>query len=159
MPEQKIIVNAGGFDFEFKKDEIAKFEIVNNKKENFSFLYENQNIKGNIISADNKKYTIEIDGERFPVQIKNELDQVLDQMGLNKPKTNKINAIKAPMPGLVIEICVNEGQEIVENDKVLILEAMKMENVIKIPHEAVVKKILVKTGQAVEKGQTLIELA
>lgn len=68
------------------------------------------------------------------------MDQVLDQMGLNKPKTNKINAIKAPMPGLVIEICVNEGQEIVENDKVLILEAMKMENVIKIPHEAVVKK-------------------
>ena len=77
----------------------------------------------------------------------------------NKPKTNKINAIKPTMPGLVIEICVNEGQEIVENDKVLILEAMKMENVIKIPHEAVVKKILVKTGQAVEKGQTLIELA
>ncbi|MCP9768018.1 acetyl-CoA carboxylase biotin carboxyl carrier protein subunit [Lacihabitans sp. LS3-19] len=159
MPEQKIIVNAGGFDFEFEKDKIAKFEIVNNKDENFSFLYENQNIKGNIISADNKKYIIELDGERFPVQIKNELDQVLDQMGLNKPKTTKINAIKAPMPGLVIEICVTEGQEIIENDKVLILEAMKMENVIKIPHEAVVKKILVKTGQAVEKGQTLIELA
>jgi biotin carboxyl carrier protein len=158
MPNQKIIVNAGGFEFEFEKEEIEKFEIVNNKEENFGFLYENQNIKGHIIAAENKKYVVEIDGERFQVQIKNELDRILDQMGLNKPNLTKINLIKAPMPGLVLEICVGEGQEIAENDKVLILEAMKMENVIKTTQGAVVKKILVKTGQAVEKGQILIEL-
>ena len=62
------------------------------------------------------------------------------------------------MPGLVLEIAVSDGQEVNEGDKMLVLEAMKMENSILIQTNATIKKVIVTAGQAVEKGQVLIEL-
>ena len=62
------------------------------------------------------------------------------------------------MPGLVLEIAVTEGQEVKEGDKILILEAMKMENSILIHTNAKIKRIAVSAGQAVDKGQVLVEL-
>ena len=158
MPDKNIMVNAGGYEFSFAESEIAALDVLNKNVEDFSLIHQQRIIKGEVISAKGKNYKVEIDGERFQVQIKTQLDQILDTMGLNKPKVSKIRSIKAPMPGLVIEINVEEGQTVSENDKMLILEAMKMENVIKIPHEAVVKKINIVKGQAVDKGQVLIEL-
>lgn len=61
------------------------------------------------------------------------------------------------MPGLVLEISVADGQEVNAGDSLLILEAMKMENIIKSPGQGVIDEILVKTGQAVDKGQLLIK--
>ena len=69
---------------------------------------------------------------------------------------SKLNEIKAPMPGLVVRITVEEGAEVKKGDSLLVLEAMKMENVIKAPGDAVVGKIKVNAGQAVEKNQLLI---
>jgi acetyl/propionyl-CoA carboxylase alpha subunit len=158
MSDKNIIVSAGGFEFSFSENEIAAIDVLNKNVEDFCLIHQQKIIKGEVITAKGKNYKVEIDGERFQVQIKNQLDQILDNMGLNKPKVSKMKSIKAPMPGLVIEINVEEGQKVSENEKILILEAMKMENVIKIPHEAVVKKINIVKGQAVDKGQVLIEL-
>jgi len=58
----------------------------------------------------------------------------------------------------VLHVSVTEGQEIKEGEPVLVLEAMKMENSIVLHGDAKIKKILVKTGQSVEKGQVLVEL-
>ena len=63
------------------------------------------------------------------------------------------------MPGKVLRVDVQEGQELKKSDSVLILEAMKMENAIKSPGNGVVKKILVKQGDAVEKGMVMVEMA
>ena len=79
-------------------------------------------------------------------------------MGFGSGSSKQIKEIKAPMPGLVLEIAVVDGQDIKEGDKILILEAMKMENCIIIQTNARIKKILVAAGQAVEKGQVLVEL-
>jgi biotin carboxyl carrier protein len=62
------------------------------------------------------------------------------------------------MPGLVLEINVIAGDEVVEGQKILILEAMKMENSILIHTNARIKKVVVSAGQAVDKGQVLVEL-
>jgi biotin carboxyl carrier protein len=62
------------------------------------------------------------------------------------------------MPGMVIEVSVEDGQQVAEGDRLLILEAMKMENSINIPVTAKIRKVLVKKGQAVEKNQVMIEL-
>ena len=105
-----------------------------------------------------KQVQLEIDGEIFDITIKDELDTMLDKMGFNTTSSRHIKEIKAPMPGLVMEVAVIEGQEVLEGDKILILEAMKMEHSIIIHANATIKKILVKTGQAVEKGQVLVEL-
>ena len=66
--------------------------------------------------------------------------------------------IHAPMPGLVLEINVSEGQEVEKGDPLLILEAMKMENVIKAPGNGIIKKIHVEKGNPVEKNELLVEL-
>ena len=79
-------------------------------------------------------------------------------MGFGIASAKQIKEIKAPMPGLVLEIAVSDGQEVNEGDKILILEAMKMENSILIHTHATIKKVIVTKGQAVEKGQVLIEL-
>jgi biotin carboxyl carrier protein len=68
-----------------------------------------------------------------------------------------MNNVKAPMPGLVVNILVEIGQEIKKGDSLVILEAMKMENVLKATGDAKVKSILISKGGAVTKGQIMIE--
>jgi biotin carboxyl carrier protein len=91
------------------------------------------------------------------VNINNALDQQIEALGFEIGASKKINEIKAPMPGLILEISVNVGQEVKENDALLILEAMKMENVIKSPCDGIIKSIKVKQGEAVDKNSLLIE--
>jgi biotin carboxyl carrier protein len=79
-------------------------------------------------------------------------------MGFGLAANKQIKEIKAPMPGLVLEIAVTDGQEVNDGDKILILGAMKMENSILIHTCARIKKVAVVSGQAVEKGQVLVEL-
>ena len=60
------------------------------------------------------------------------------------------------MPGLVLEVLVKPGQTVKKGDKILVLEAMKMENIIKSPGEGIVKECLAEVGATVEKNQILI---
>jgi biotin carboxyl carrier protein len=106
-----------------------------------------------------KLLQLRINGSRYDLAIKEPIDQLLQKMGFNISSVKKVDAIKAPMPGLVLKILVTEGQEIKKGEPVLILEAMKMENVFKAPADAVVKAIKVVERKAVEKGEVLIELA
>jgi biotin carboxyl carrier protein len=85
------------------------------------------------------------------------MDLLLLQMGLNNNSTGKVNSIKAPMPGLILEINAQQGDVVSPGDTLLVLEAMKMENVIKASGEGTVKSVRVSKGQSVEKGQVLIE--
>lgn len=66
--------------------------------------------------------------------------------------------IESPMAGKVLEILVNEGKNISEDDEVIILEAMKMENPIYAPENGVVKEIKVKVGQQITEGEIIMVL-
>jgi biotin carboxyl carrier protein len=111
------------------------------------------------IDRDTKEIRIKVNNTSYTLTIKEPIDQLLQKMGLNLSQTKKAEAIKAPMPGLVLKILVTEGQQLKKGDPVLILEAMKMENVFKAPADAVVKAIKTEEKKAVEKGEVLIELA
>jgi biotin carboxyl carrier protein len=78
-------------------------------------------------------------------------------MGFEIGATKKVNEIKAPMPGLILAIHKEVGQEVKENDTLLILEAMKMENALTSPRDGIIKSILIVTGQTVNKNELLIE--
>jgi biotin carboxyl carrier protein len=82
---------------------------------------------------------------------------LLEKMGISAANAGKVNNIKAPMPGLIITLKVAVGDTVKAGDQLLILEAMKMENILKSPGDGVVKKIKVKKGDSVEKNQVLIE--
>lgn len=153
-------VKTNGFLFSFTKDEIDKADMVALSAMSFNIIKDHRCRNAKLLEADAtaKKLTIEIEGETFDVEIKDELEQMLDQMGFGKASIKQVKEIKAPMPGLVLEIAVTDGQEVREGDKLLILEAMKMENSIMIQTSAIINKVSVSVGQAVEKGQVLVEL-
>lgn len=104
-----------------------------------------------------KTLTISLNGKTISVTLKEPLDDLLHSMGLDKMATAKVSHVKAPMPGLVLNVLVEAGQEVKKGDKLLVLEAMKMENIIKAAGDGKVGRIAVKKGQAVDKNQTLIE--
>lgn len=106
-----------------------------------------------------KTFTIKINHEIHKVELRDRYDDLLQQLGFDKHVTAKVNDIKAPMPGLVKDILVAEGQQLAAGDSVVILEAMKMENILKCPADAVVKSIKVKKGATVEKNEVMIMLA
>ena len=153
-------VKANEFEFSFSKEEIAAVDFVKKSPTEFNLIKNHRSVNAKLIAANStcKKLTIEIEGESFAIDIKDELDQVVEKMGFGSPSGKLIKEIKAPMPGLVLEINVADGQAVNEGDKILILEAMKMENSIMIQTNAIIKRIAVTSGQAVEKGQLLVEL-
>ena len=162
MPDdvKKYNVKANGFLFSFTKDEIDRADLVALSPVSFNLIKDKRVINAKLLeaSATAKRLTIEIEGETFDIEIKDELDQVLDQMGFGKASIKQVKEIHAPMPGLVLEIAVTDGQQVNTRDKLIILEAMKMENSIIIQTNAIIKRISVTAGQAVEKGQVLVEL-
>ena len=98
-----------------------------------------------------------VNNNRYEVDISDRLDLLINEMGFALGSVKDIASIEAPMPGLILEINVKEGQEVSEDDPLLILEAMKMENVITSPRNGVIKHIAVTKGEAVEKNRLLIE--
>lgn len=153
-------VKANDFVFYFDETEITHVDLVQKSPTEFNCIKEFRSVNAVLVEADsvNKKFKISVEGEIFLVEIKDELDQMLEKMGFGMAASKQLTHIKAPMPGLVLEINVTEGQALNPGDKILILEAMKMENSIMIPSPATIKKILVSKGQAVDRGQVLIEL-
>jgi biotin carboxyl carrier protein len=153
-------VKANDFLFSFTHAEINDADLVQRSPTEFHLIKDHHCVNAKLINADAtaKTQAIELEGETFTIEIKDELDQELEQMGFGLAANKQIKEIKAPMPGLVLEIAVTDGQEVNEGDKILILGAMKMENSILIRTSATVKKVIVVSGQAVEKGQVLVEL-
>ena len=108
------------------------------------------------LDTDNKLAILRINGRKYTLKLKDQFDQLLKDLGLENMAVKKVSEIKSPMPGLVLDILVSPGDEIKKGDQVLVLEAMKMENIIKSQTDAVVKSIDIEKGVAVEKGEVLI---
>lgn len=104
-----------------------------------------------------KVLTLRVNGQSYVVELRNELDELLEQMGMGPGAGTVQSKIKAPMPGLVLEVFVSEGQDVAKDEPLLILEAMKMENVIKAPQEGKVKRVSVEKGKAIDKNALLVE--
>jgi biotin carboxyl carrier protein len=126
---------------------------------NFHILYKNKSYRAEVVKADRvtKTFELKINNNLHTVEVKDKFDLLLEKMGMVNTGVGKVNNIKAPMPGLVIDMKVKAGDVVKAGDALLILEAMKMENIIKSPGDATIKNVKAKKGDSVEKGQVLIE--
>lgn len=135
------------------------FDAIATGPATYHALKDNIPYRAEITSADflKKSYTVTVNNNTYEVHIADALDQLIKNMGFEMGTAKQVNEIKAPIPGLILEISVAPGQAVQENDTLLILEAMKMENTFHSPRAGVIKSIAVTKGQAVDKGQLLIE--
>lgn len=125
----------------------------------FHILLNNHSYRVEVVEADanGKRCTVKVNGRHYPVVLKDRFDTLLEKMGMNTNSGSRVNHVRAPMPGLIIDLKVKSGDEVKAGDTLLILEAMKMENIIKAPGDATVKSVKVNMGEGVEKNQVLIE--
>lgn len=158
--QQAFLVKANGFVFTLTESDMAQADIVAEANHVYHLIYQRQSVNGKVLDAspDHKTMQVEVHGNTYDVNIKDSLDQMLDSMGYSAAGSKHIKEVKAPMPGLVLSVSVEAGQQVQEGDRLLILEAMKMENSIMIHAAATIKSVLVKAGQAVDKGQVLVVL-
>lgn len=154
----KVSVNEQ-FNFEVNPDEI-QWDLAELHQGYFHILINNRSCTAVVLNADfeNKTFSIRVENHVFDINLKDRFDLLAEQLGFSAAKSKKVNEIKAPMPGLVLDIMVTEGQAVSKGESVLILEAMKMENVIKAVGDGVIKSIRVQKGNPVEKNQVLVEL-
>jgi len=147
-------------DFEFNLNKIQNLDAQPLSTKKYHVLKENKSFKAEVVASDflNRKYTVKINSNSYEIDIANELDLLIVEMGLSLGNAQIINDIKAPMPGLILEVNVKEGDQVKEGDYLLVLEAMKMENALTAPRDAVIKSISIEKGQTVEKNQLLIEM-
>ena len=106
--------------------------------------------------SENHELSIKINHRVFHVKRKGELDEIIASLGFDKPKVRKLKELVAPMPGRVLKIFVQKGDEVQPGDNILSLEAMKMENILKAEGMGIVSEINVSEGNVVEKGSVLI---
>lgn len=124
-------------------------------------LYKNKSYNVEVVSTNmqEKSAVIKVNGNAYMINIEDQFDQLLKQLGMDNLTSNKVSEVKAPMPGLVLNVLIEVGSEVKKGDSLLVLEAMKMENILKSPSDGKVKAIKIINGDKVEKNQVLVQFA
>lgn len=152
-------------EFQFEHDNAIQtssdFSLTKAAGGGYQCVFHGKSVIADVVKIDkeSKQVVLRIEGKKYTIQIKEPIDLMLDRLGLNVKAGRKLHQLKSPMPGLIIKVLVKEGDAVKQGDPLLILEAMKMENVFKASGDAVVKSIRVAERQAVEKGEELIAFA
>ncbi len=137
----------------------VEWDLIEVHENTFHIIKDNKSYNATLISfnAEEKTMVLNVNGNDYEISIKDKNDLLLQQLGISAKSSSAIQSIKAPMPGLIINVSVNVGDEVKKGDTLLILEAMKMENVIKSPRDGKIKKVSVQLRNPVEKNQVMLE--
>lgn len=148
-------------EFSSSKEAAQSLDLIPNGPNAWHVLVDGRSYRATLesLNPETKELVLIVNGTRHQVNIEDELDLLVKKLGFSIAAEHTIREIKAPMPGLVLDILVEPGQTVSKGTPLLILEAMKMENVLKAPAEAVVEAIHVSKAQPVDKGQLLILMA
>ena len=160
----KVIAGDKTHQISLKQNEVSidskavDLDLIPLRPNHYHLLLDHKSYNLEVVSIDNPKgeVIVKVNNKEVKLIVKTAMDELLSKMGLNNNHTSKARDIGAPMPGLILDIVVNEGDEVKKGDKLLILEAMKMENIIKSPGDGKIKSIIVSKGESVDSGQKLI---
>ena len=127
----------------------------------YHVLHEGRSYNAQVVSVDAaaKSMVLKINGQRIELAAKDRFDLLLERLGMSNAAAAKVNELKAPMPGLIVDIRVVPGQTVLKGDPLLVLEAMKMENILKAPADGTVASLKVHLRDNVQKGQVLVQFA
>ena len=152
--------------YEFSFDESSPFrdgaiDILEVKPGILHIIKDNKSYNAEVLKTnpEEKNFVIRVNGNKYTVQLKDKYDDLLEKLGMSNTSSVKVKEMKAPMPGLVVDVRVKEGDAVKQGDGLIVLQAMKMENIIKSPADGNIKKVHIKKGDAIEKNQTMISFA
>ena len=141
-------------------DRQTEFEFT--VKNNYDFSLKRQNIRLDLIEEADGFLVLSYKGLRYPVEIvsrkQNPFSLKRKKILASRQSDLATIIIKSPMPGKILDVQVDNGQEINKGDTLLILEAMKMQNIITATHRGRISRLCVKTGQIVGKDEILAEI-
>ncbi len=140
--------------------ELAGLDMVDSGDNRWHLLKDGTSYQIEVLDVNPPDSTISllINNHRYDLKIEDRFDRLVEEMGLSQLAAQKISSIKAPMPGLILDVLVKPGDEVSKGSQLAVLEAMKMENILQAEGDGVVKSIEVAKGDAVDKGQVLIEM-
>jgi biotin carboxyl carrier protein len=140
------------------ESDAAQLDAIAVSGNQFHIIRNGVSYRAEVLDSNLKSVRLRVNGSVYDVKITDPYDLLIKKMGLSAYVVHKISEIKAPMPGLVLTVVVSPEEEVVHGDPLIILEAMKMENVIKSPGEGRIKRVIVQQGMSVDKGDVMIEM-
>ncbi|HLT06027.1 MAG TPA: acetyl-CoA carboxylase biotin carboxyl carrier protein subunit [Cyclobacteriaceae bacterium] len=146
--DDRFVVNGNPMDWDLRQIGDRSYHLIKDQK-----CYKLELVH---VDSQGKTVTVKLNNKPVQIEIKDRFDLLLEKLGMTTAASNPVSNIKAPMPGLILEINVRAGDVIQKGDQLLVLEAMKMENVIKANGDGEVKEVLASPGSSVEKNQVLI---
>ena len=144
--KDQFLLDGEASDFKIEKITDSKFKVFGATK-----IHQVE-----IIERNGNHLTLSVDNQTVELETIDRMSQILMDLGMDVAQSTAVSEVKAPMPGSILSIITEEGAEVQNGDQLFILEAMKMENVIKSPGEGIIDKIHVSLNQSVEKNQVLI---
>ncbi len=162
-----IALDQGGnnYQFDIKKDGSADLNgspmdvKIETENDGMTYIkYKNRKYPIEIIEKNQNKYHILINNVSYSFSVETPTSYRRKKFLKKKNKGSKEKYLYAPMPGKIVDILIEEGNEVKAGDAVIILEAMKMQNEIAIIQSGKIKQIKVQPGDNVMKDDILIEL-
>ena len=143
------------YEFPLTAKDVEQIDQAELSGQKVHLLHNNISFAIELLKSDfvNRNYLIKVNGNTYEVSISTPLDQLIKEMGLSLGNASVEDEIHAPMPGIILEVNVSEGDEVKKGDFLCVLEAMKMENTLTAPRDGIIAK-----GETVDKGKLLIEL-
>jgi biotin carboxyl carrier protein len=140
-------------------DKIISGNLIKINDYQFHLIHNNTSYNVDVmrVNHEEKTMTIKINSVTFDLALKDKYDELLHSLGMDSQASKKVAEVRAPMPGMVLNLLVEEGAVVKKGDALIVLEAMKMENILKSPSDGTIKKITAIKGKAVEKNEILIQ--
>ena len=159
MPDQ-LRVRIGERAYEIDPDRLADLDVAAAGPDAYHVLIGGRSYRCELLGLDlpGKRVDLRVNGRRLACRVDDAVDLLVEELGLGAGDERASGDVHAPMPGLVVDVLVAEGQAVEAGERLLVLEAMKMENSLTAEGAGTVRRVAVERGAAVEKGQLLIEI-
>ena len=146
ISDGEITVNGNKLDAHFLLKSSDKIDVI----------FQGKVYRVRLGSFHGNKGSVLINEKEIELFLKSPKQQILEKIGITQESDNKMDDLVAPMPGKILKVLKKSGEQISKSEGILVLEAMKMENVLKASADAVIADVKVSEGDAVEKNQILI---
>lgn len=153
-------IRIGSHEYKVSDEELGELDISRLGPGQYHLIYQNLSLKGEImnLSEGEKELELRVGDGTYSCGIVTELEQLISGLNLSRSDAGKDRFLKAPMAGLILDVHVQPGQPVAKGDKLVTLEAMKMENIIRAQADSEVDAVAVKAGMKVDKGNVLLSL-